>query len=413
MNKNAIEIKNLSKSYRVQSGSGMGSRSLRDWISDRVRLKKLSDKPEKKPDFETFWALKEINLSMEAGTVMGVIGGNGAGKSTLLKLLSRITEPTSGRVTIRGRVSSMLEVGTGFHPELSGRENVFLNGIILGMKHAEIKKQFDEIVEFSEIGEFIDLPLKRYSTGMGLRLAFAVAAHLRTDILIVDEILAVGDAQFQKKCIGKMKEISQGAARTILFVSHNMSVIQSLCNRCILLKKGNLIEDGSPSKVVQSYLQFGGQSASFQRPPQECGTPTLVVGRVIPMESNGEWVMEVCLSIQSGRDQKVAVQMALRDSTGLPIGYGALGYLNPSEVELKVGLNDIRFQFSLRHLAMGGYWLTLSILSIISVDITALDHAENVLFFEWMPKPEANASRILNQAWGVGSLHFDLTRLEK
>ena len=203
---------------------------------------------------EDFWALKNVSFEVEPGEVVGIVGRNGAGKSTLLKILSRIVEPTEGRAVMRGRVASLLEVGTGFHPELSGRENVYLNGSILGMKKREIDARFDAIVAFAEIEKFLDTPVKRYSSGMYVRLAFAVAAHLEPEILIVDEVLAVGDAEFQKRCLGKMKEISSGGDRTVLFVSHNMAAISTLCSRAVLFDKGGLVADGAPSHVIQDYL---------------------------------------------------------------------------------------------------------------------------------------------------------------
>jgi lipopolysaccharide transport system ATP-binding protein len=208
---------------------------------------------------DEFWALRDVSFDVQPGEVIGVIGRNGAGKSTLLKILSRITEPTSGEARIRGRVASLLEVGTGFHPELTGRENVFLNGAILGMTKQEIRNKFDEIVAFAEIEKFIDTPVKRYSSGMYVRLAFAVAAHLEPEVLIVDEVLAVGDASFQKKCLGKMKEVSGQDGRTVLFVSHNMTAVQSLCSRGILMKNGQTAFIGDTEECVRQYLTAGGQ----------------------------------------------------------------------------------------------------------------------------------------------------------
>lgn len=200
-----------------------------------------------------FWALKDVNLTVHQGEVLGIIGRNGAGKSTLLKILSRITEPTTGRIAIEGRVGSLLEVGTGFHPELTGRENIFLNGAILGMSKNDIKSKFDEIVGFAEIEQFLDTPVKRYSSGMYVRLAFSVAAHLEPEILIVDEVLAVGDAEFQKKCLGKMEGVSS-SGRTVLFVSHNMTAIKGLCKRAVRLDSGRIVDDGAANKVVSEYL---------------------------------------------------------------------------------------------------------------------------------------------------------------
>ncbi|MCX6726975.1 MAG: polysaccharide ABC transporter ATP-binding protein, partial [Candidatus Shapirobacteria bacterium] len=205
-------------------------------------------------NIEEFWALKNISFEVQQGERIGIIGRNGAGKSTLLKILSRITEPTTGRVSIKGRVASLLEVGTGFHPELTGRENIYLNGAILGMTRREIKAKFDEIVAFAEVEKFLDIPVKRYSSGMYVRLAFAVAAHLEPEILVIDEVLAVGDAQFQKKCLGKMEEVEK-EGRTVLFVSHSMQAIRGLCQRAILIEAGTVVADGKSDEVIQCYLQ--------------------------------------------------------------------------------------------------------------------------------------------------------------
>ena len=246
MGKPTIEINSLSKKYLL--GQRESYYSLRDVMAGLVKLKKgHNDKSE-------FWALKDINFHINQGDAIGIIGRNGAGKSTLLKILSRITPPTKGSVTLRGRVASLLEVGTGFHSELTGRENIFLNGAILGMKQNEIKRDFDKIVDFAEIGKFLDTPVKRYSSGMYVRLAFAVAAHLEPEILIVDEVLAVGDAQFQKKCLGRMESIGK-EGRTVLFVSHNMSSVQSLCKIGIWLDKGQIVKTGDMNSVVTDYIE--------------------------------------------------------------------------------------------------------------------------------------------------------------
>ncbi|MBC8145239.1 MAG: ATP-binding cassette domain-containing protein [bacterium] len=248
----AIQVEKLSKRYRIGIAPER-YRTIRDAITGAFRS--IGNRSERQKD-STFWALRDVSFNIEQGEVVGIIGRNGAGKSTLLKILSRITEPTEGRVAIRGRAGSLLEVGTGFHPELSGRENIFLNGAILGMRRDEIARQFDAIVDFAEIGQFLDTPVKRYSSGMYVRLAFAVAAHLDPEILIVDEVLAVGDASFQKKCLGKLGEVAR-AGRTVLFVSHNLVAVERLCTRAIRLEKGQMIDDGNPTEVVASYLAGG------------------------------------------------------------------------------------------------------------------------------------------------------------
>ncbi len=254
MGKPIISVKNLGKRYLLGLGGGERYRALRDVMANTV--KNLFKRNNKNEDTQEIWALKDVTFDIRAGEKVGIIGRNGAGKSTLLKILSEITEPTEGEAHIYGRVASLLEVGTGFHPELTGKENIFMNGAILGMRRAEIKKKFDEIVAFAEIEKFLDTPVKRYSSGMHVRLAFAVAAHLEPKILLIDEVLAVGDAQFQKKCMGKMEDISKGG-RTILFVSHNMASIANLCQRAILLNAGGMEMDGYSQKVIQHYMETG------------------------------------------------------------------------------------------------------------------------------------------------------------
>jgi lipopolysaccharide transport system ATP-binding protein len=259
MSHTIIKVNNLSKRYRIGAAEKR-VKSFRELIMDGIsapvrnliRLRSMTSFA-KSNEQDIIWAVKDVSFEMEQGEVLGIIGRNGAGKSTLLKILSRITEPTSGSIEMHGRVSSLLEVGTGFHPELTGRENIFLNGAIMGMRKWEIEKKFDEIVEFSEVREFLDTPVKRYSSGMQVRLAFAVAAHLEPEILVVDEVLAVGDMAFQKKCLGKMEDMA-GGGRTVLVVSHNMSLINRLCQRTILLEQGKIVEDGPTHNVVKHYL---------------------------------------------------------------------------------------------------------------------------------------------------------------
>lgn len=257
----AIKAENLSKAYQLgEIGTGTISRDLERWYSrirgkedPFLRIGETNDRSTKGSS-DVVWSLKDINFEIEQGDAVGIIGRNGAGKSTLLKVLSRVTAPTTGRITGKGRIASLLEVGTGFHPELTGRENIYLNGAILGMRKKEITRKFDEIVDFAGVERYIDTPVKRYSSGMYVRLAFAVAAHLESEILIVDEVLAVGDAEFQKKCLGKMGEVSKGEGRTVLFVSHNMTAIQQLCNLCIYLKNGQLIQQEKSYTVINTYL---------------------------------------------------------------------------------------------------------------------------------------------------------------
>lgn len=255
---------------------------------------------------EEFWALREVGFEVKRGEVLGIIGRNGAGKSTLLKILSRITEPSEGRVTIKGRVASLLEVGTGFHPELTGRENIFLNGAILGMTRAEIRRKFDEIVAFAEIERFLDTPVKRYSSGMYVRLAFAVAAHLEPEILVIDEVLAVGDADFQKKCLGKMGEVSRRQGRTVLFVSHSMGAVVSLCGSALLLNAGRVVSAGDAERVVQSYA-----------------AGVLETGRItFPVHPNGPCITAVNIDIEGLRDGNLSASIEFSSpySISRPIG---------------------------------------------------------------------------------------------
>ena len=261
--KPVIKVNRVSKRYRV--GQGISYLSLRESLVNTITAPFRSRR--RRPTTDDFWALRDISFEVQPGEIVGLIGNNGAGKSTLLKLLSRITRPTTGRIELGGRVGSLLEVGTGFHPELTGRDNIFLNGAILGMRRTEIVSKFDEIVDFSGVEKFIDTPVKRYSSGMYVRLAFAVAAHLQPEILLIDEVLAVGDAEFQRKCLGKMGEVAR-AGRTVIFISHNITAIESLCDRCLLLKSGTMLANGGTNEVIAGYL------ASIA--PQESGTVSLM-----------------------------------------------------------------------------------------------------------------------------------------
>jgi lipopolysaccharide transport system ATP-binding protein len=249
----AIRVEDVAKCYVIgaQREEALSSSLSRLFSSEKAR------------PTETFWALNNINFALHQGEVLGIVGKNGAGKSTLLKILSQITKPTTGKIEINGRIASLLEVGTGFHPELTGRENIYLNGTILGMTRKEVKEKFDEIVAFSGVEKFIDTPVKHYSSGMYVRLAFAVAAYLEPEILIIDEVLAVGDAEFQKKCLGKMKEVA-GHGRTVIFVSHNMEAVKSLCDRAIFLENGSVVKDGHPIEIIEYYLQKQSGQLHFQ-----------------------------------------------------------------------------------------------------------------------------------------------------
>lgn len=367
-----IEIKNIGKEYRI-AGRRRTYVALRDIFAESVRhpwasLKKLGDALTGKNRSELFWALKDVSFTVNKGEAVGIIGANGAGKSTLLKILSRITPPTEGEVVLRGRVASLLEVGTGFHPELSGRENVFLNGAILGMTRKEIATKFDAIVEFSGIGHFIDTPVKHYSTGMYVRLAFSVAAHIEPDILLVDEVLAVGDAEFQKKCLGKMEEVTGAAGRTILFVSHNMSAVQKLCPTSILLIKGQVAMAGETSKVIERYLIHEYEKSAEHEKLFPLTEKDIII-HAFTVRQNG--VRTVHLDCDMSFDIEVDFE-TLFDLSLFRIGVyvkSALGDVlirsfiadwRPELENIKKGRHTARLAFPEKLLMPGNYFLTLS-----------------------------------------------------
>jgi lipopolysaccharide transport system ATP-binding protein len=306
----AIVTEGLGKRYRI--GKIEKYRTLRDALTRAASapLRVLRGEPLRAPA-EWIWALEDVSIEIEQGHAVGVLGRNGAGKTTLLKVLSRITTPTRGQAVIRGRVGSLLEVGTGFHPELSGRDNIFLNGAIIGMRKADIQRKFDEIVEFAEIGRFVDTAVKRYSSGMHARLAFAVAAHLEPEILIVDEVLAVGDAAFQKKCLGKMDAVTKGG-RTVLFVSHNMSAAAQLCNRGILLDAGHVVKIGDIDEVVRDYVESGTRereaTLSFPARPTQSGT----IRRISLVNSGGKSTTEFF------NDERILLELEYELEEALP-----------------------------------------------------------------------------------------------
>ena len=382
MSEDAVTVENLSKSYlighRHASAKNFKYKALRDVIGQEIRnfTRKAVDVARGRQivqgdEVEEFSALSDVNFTVKQGEVLGIIGRNGAGKSTLLKILSRITEPSKGRVTLRGRVSSLLEVGTGFHPELTGRENIFLNGAVLGMTRQEIRRKFDEIVAFAEVEKFLDTPVKHYSSGMYVRLAFAVAAHLEPEILIVDEVLAVGDTEFQKKCLGKMDEVSRMQGRTVLFVSHNMETVLKLCTRGIYFESGRVRLIGDAKSVVSAYLSsrpsaprlvdFSGQtqSAEFSKKAR--------LVSAAPSEASGSW------SIPYGQPLAVDISVDVLQSAGgrfdLALDVKARGFevatwtnkCSNAELPVQPGVNTFRVEFKDLRLLPGQYYLGINL----------------------------------------------------
>jgi len=372
----AIRVENLSKQYRIGGPQAHYSyRSLRESLTEAVgapfrRLSSVVRGQSSAVSNETIWALKDVSFEVKRGEVLGIIGRNGAGKTTLLKILSRITEPTEGYAEIHGRVGSLLEVGTGFHPELTGRENITLNGAILGMKRAEIERKFDEIVAFSGVEKFIDTPVKHYSSGMHVRLAFAVAAHLEPEILLVDEVLAVGDVAFQKKCLGKMGEVA-GEGRTVLFVSHNMTAVKALCSRSVLLQSGQIVFNGLASSCVEEYLSRVSPSISKNIPisqrerEKRLSLRAKIVGITIVTEQgetqevlHSDKPFVIRLTIRSFSDTRCGIHLGIRDRQDQ-----VLIWLNSACLQNKLflfekGTSQVDCKIDPTYLASGDYTIT-------------------------------------------------------
>ena len=342
MSKIVIKVENLSKQYRLgQVSTGTLAHDVNRWWHQirgkedpYLKVGEANDRTTTGTS-EYVWALKDVGFELKQGEVLGIIGRNGAGKSTLLKILSRTTAPTTGSVKVKGRIASLLEVGTGFHPELSGRENIFLNGAILGMTKNEIKRKFDEIVDFAGVERYIETPVKRYSSGMYVRLAFAVAAHLEPEILIVDEVLAVGDAEFQKKCLGKMKDVSEKDGRTVLFVSHQMGTIAQLCNECILLKNGQLYASGKPEEVIDSYLLSGQNTSLFYKDENLSKAKKMWLKQISTLNTKGEFtdqftvdenILLECEVNSEILDDNVQLSVTLQDKYGYYISTSVFSY---------------------------------------------------------------------------------------
>ncbi len=399
-----IRVENLGKKYLLRhKEAGPRYRALRDVLATGVKTGFGLFGRTGESSTEEFWALKDVSFDVNEGEVVGIIGRNGAGKSTLLKVLSRITEPTAGRVTLNGRVASLLEVGTGFHPELTGRENIYLNGTILGMRRAEIARKFDEIVAFAEVEKFLDTPVKRYSSGMYVRLAFAVAAHLEPEILVVDEVLAVGDAAFQKKCLGKMNEVAKGG-RTVLFVSHNMGVMQQLCGTAVLLDAGRVRVAADTPTAVNEYLATAASGAEYRRPRP--GAKPIWVDRatVDVVEDADGCRLNVTTEVVSDRAKSVSLDIRVFDAVGVAVAFAPVGSFDHSrEIPLTPGRTRVCSSHDAGSLATGVYFLSVD---IADPTVGYFDRVEQALRFEVHVPPAGGNYRRLQQAWGYGNVEL-------
>jgi lipopolysaccharide transport system ATP-binding protein len=409
----AIRVENLGKKYRI--GERERYKALRDVLTQMMTapFRRLTHRSSAPGDPQFLWALKDVSFEVKQGEVVGIIGRNGAGKSTLLKILSRVTEPTEGYAEIHGRIGSLLEVGTGFHPELTGRENVYLNGAILGMKKTEIKRKFDEIVSFAEVEKFIDTPVKRYSSGMYLRLAFAVAAHLEPEILLVDEVLAVGDAGFQKKCLGKMGEVAR-AGRTVFFVSHNMEAIQKLCQRCIWLDHGNIKLNDSADRTVSTYLQecYSGLMPYYKNKPsvESSGHQKACLLEAEVLDNEGTQ----CQHLRFG--EPFTIRMVWQHASDIPaVSYAIRIYdererflcaANTLNTNLPIesrGIHQVLCKFDQNVLIPGEYHLTIGCYIRPHTNVHVVDPCLKLIILNVPYYPNANFNIVGNPAFAVQS----------
>lgn len=401
MSETVISVENLSKQYRLgMVGAGTLREDLTGWWY-RIRGKEdpylqigESNDRTNSGTSDYVWALRDINFEVKKGEVLGIIGKNGAGKSTLLKLLSRVTAPTTGSIKAKGRVASLLEVGTGFHPELTGRENIFLNGAIMGMKHAEIARKFDEIVEFAGVQRYIDTPVKRYSSGMYVRLAFAVAAHLEPEILIVDEVLAVGDAEFQKKAIGKMKDVAAGGGRTVLFVSHNMTSIQALCTRGIVMHQGTVSFAGDIHSAVDHYLSTTDKTDfndlnKFEKYGVRVQNVRIESANQAENKLAPRSPFSILVELNLSEEQKkFDVNFALYNEKNIKVTQFGTKYHSFDE-NRKKGKLELEFKVSNNPLAPGSYYLNFA----VSNEHGTFLHVANILYFDIVPEAFSNEDK--------------------
>jgi lipopolysaccharide transport system ATP-binding protein len=382
MSEPIVKVEGVGKKFIISHEGRESYTALRDVISRKA--KNISGLHKAKIAKEEFWALKDVSFEINKGEAVGIIGRNGAGKSTLLKILSRITEPTTGRIEINGRIASLLEVGTGFHPELTGRENIFLNGAILGMSRAEIKSKFDEIVDFSGVEKFLDTPVKRYSSGMYVRLAFAVAAHLEPEILVVDEVLAVGDAEFQKKCLGKMDEVAKSQGRTILFVSHNLPAVQQLCTHSVWLNNGRVEAFAETPEVIEKYLSVKKEVKDFKKNSEKEAyiSGFKVYGKNNALVLPGKpCVFELSLTSQKQLPQ-LHFGVGVNDRLGSRI-FTLFTRYNDQGVPIKEGVNKIYCEVDALPLKPDLYDVHL----FAGTEFEALDYIGSGLEFEVNPSP--------------------------
>lgn len=399
-----IDVQNISKLYALREGKPYYT--LRDGVTSFLHnpLSLLS-----KDDSASFWALKDVSFQVNEGEIMGILGNNGAGKSTLLKILSRITSPTKGEITLKGRLGSLLEVGTGFHPELTGRENIFLNGAILGMTRHEVQQQFSTIVEFAEVEKFLDTPMKHYSSGMYMRLAFAVAAHLQSEIILIDEVLAVGDVEFQKKCLGKMGDIAK-QGRTILFVSHNMGAVQQLCTKAVILEKGKVLYSGKTNDAISKYLERSHSTevqGNLKDRPRGLNATLAAKLQKIALFENGntptitvdsEKKLRIELEIKASEDVKTGLFIAIKDESRKQVLMFSTGHLQGKEYKLTKGKHIFSCDISITRLTSGRYSIDCG---LVYPNRETVDMVEDALFFSVTHSDPYDKGFDYSQQWGA------------
>lgn len=403
-----VSVKNLSKEYQLREGRPYYT--LRDNLTEMLQNPLSMFKRSKK---EKFWALKDVSFDVEEGEILGILGNNGAGKSTLLKLLSRVTPPTQGEIILRGRLGSLLEVGTGFHPELTGRENIYLNGAILGMSRLEVQRQFSTIVEFAEVEKFLDTPMKHYSSGMYMRLAFAVAAHLESEIILIDEVLAVGDVEFQKKCLGKMDDISK-QGRTILFVSHNIGAVSQLCTRCIVLEKGRLAYSGPTEKAVNVYLEKAHTTltkGNIKDAPRNGNTTfTARMEKIELFSSKKEDIstvdtrkpFEIDLTFRALEDVRTGIFFQIKDENRKPVLFFSSGHLQGKDFPFAKGKHKMKCLIDAPLLTSGRYSVDCGLLY---PNREIVDFVEDALFFTVTNSDPYKVGFDYSQHWGSYSVN--------